>query len=194
MRIEMLLTYDFDPATGEMTPVSCKLVSEKEAKSTSKSKTSSTSKKSEENIPETGILLESNKLILSEEAASLLGVEADDRIAITYEKKGRFLLPVIGVDEKKGNKLTKSNTISYRGKAHDELARYGTSFTMEPTKNGKFFLIGENEVISPEPVAAPKGIVVNEEDSSVDMPFKINLDDTKAKEITNFNFNDINLS
>ena len=140
IRIEMLLTYDFDPATGAMTPISTKLVSEKEAPK----KSTSTSKKSEENSLLTGVSLESNKLILSEEAVGLLNVEADDRIAITYEKKGRFLLPVIGVDEKKGNKLTKSNTISYRGKANDELARYGSNFKLEEAKNGRFFLIGEN--------------------------------------------------
>lgn len=190
IRIEMLLTYDFDPATGAMTPISTKLVSEKEAPK----KSTSTSKKSEENSLLTGVSLESNKLILSEEAVGLLNVEADDRIAITYEKKGRFLLPVIGVDEKKGNKLTKSNTISYRGKANDELARYGSNFKLEEAKNGRFFLIGENEVVAPEPVVAPKGIIVNEDEASIDMPFKINLDDTKAKEITNFSFNDIELS
>ena len=65
-----------------------------------------------------------------------------------YKKKDKTSVPVIGTDEafgtKGGNKLTKSNTVSFRGSANEKLAEFGTTFRIEPSDDeGIFFLIGD---------------------------------------------------
>ena len=42
------------------------------------------------------------------------------------------------------NKLTKTNTISFRGVANEKLSEYGTTFKIEPSEDeGIFYLIGD---------------------------------------------------
>ena len=62
--------------------------------------------------------------------------------------RGKTAVPVIGTDTafgtKGGNKLTKTNTVSFRGAANDKLAEFGTTFTLEPSEDeGIFYLIGD---------------------------------------------------
>jgi hypothetical protein len=53
-------------------------------------------------------------------------------------------LPLVTVTPKGGNKLTKTNTISFRGSANEKLSEYGTTFTLEPSEDeGIFYLIGD---------------------------------------------------
>jgi hypothetical protein len=69
-------------------------------------------------------------------------LEWKDRVVIKYEKlkdsdKGIKPFPIIGKDisfdeEGNGNQVTKTNTVSYRGKANTILKEYGSEFTLEP--------------------------------------------------------------
>jgi hypothetical protein len=112
--------------------------------------TSSSSKSKVAENPTPILTLEDNKYVLTTGAVEALGVEAGDRIDIKFQKVGKVTIPVIGSNEvfgtKGGNKLTKTNTVSYRGKANEELAAFGTEFTFEehPSKEGLFILRGEN--------------------------------------------------
>lgn len=115
-----------------------------------RSSSSSSSKSKIDDNPTPILRLEDNKYILTTGATDLLGVEAGDKIDIKFQKVGKQTIPVIGSDEafgtKGGNKLTKTNTVSCRGKANDELSAFGTEFTLEahPNKEGLFILRGEN--------------------------------------------------
>lgn len=82
-----------------------------------------------------------NKLQLSKEAIKLLDASSGDRIAINYytlDPENTF--PVIGksevfTDRSDGNRLTKSNTVSFRGAQKEILLSYGKFFNLEPFKN-----------------------------------------------------------
>ena len=143
------------------------------------------------------LTLETSKYILTQAAADLLGVQPDDRIDIKYEKQGKRMVPIIGSNEafgtKSGNKLTKSLTVSCRGKANEELSQYGTTFTItaHPIKEGLFILNGDK--IIPEQ-QVDDAVEIKEDQSDVDLDSE--LDDLLAEdstdnitEITNFDFN-----
>lgn len=91
------------------------------------------------------IKLESNKLIFSKEAISLLNVSPGDRIAINYKQESNTnTYPVIGLSScfsspDDGNKLTKSNTLSFRGNQNTILKLYGEEFTLEPENQNCVF-------------------------------------------------------
>jgi hypothetical protein len=88
---------------------------------------------------------------------------------------------VIGTDAafgtKGGNKLTKTNTVSFRGAANDKLAEYGTTFKIEPSEDeGIFYLIGD-KINNPIP------------DDVIDIESELDIDALDALEIED----DINL-
>ena len=142
MRVKMLIEFDFNPETGEYTPINRTIVNDdiKKAKSTIK----------DDGSKEPIVTLEDNKLVLNSKAVELLGAEWEDRISIIYQKHGNNLVPVIGKDDvfncKSGNKLTKSKTISCRGKANTELSKYGSEFKLVSLDNGTFIMDGGIEV------------------------------------------------
>ena len=78
----------------------------------------------------------------------MMNICADCRVDIKYKKKGNVAVPVIGTDEsfgtKGGNRVSKTNTISFRGAANTKLAEFGTIFKLEPSEdNGIFYLVGD---------------------------------------------------
>jgi hypothetical protein len=96
-------------------------------------------------------------------------------------------VPVIGTDEafgtKGGNKLTKTNTISFRGSANEKLAEYGTTFTIEPSEDeGIFYLIGDkmNSLL-------PNDAIDIESELDMEALDTIDLND-EGTELGNFNF------
>ena len=98
-----------------------------------------------------------NKLIISPEALSLINVNPGDRVSVNYIQKSKELtIPVIGkselfADQDAGNKLTKSNTVSFKGKQRTILLEYGSIFNLKETnKKGVYQLISTNEDNSPE--------------------------------------------
>lgn len=170
-----------DTETGEMTT---KCLSRKVDKSNfevvdAKPKKKSTSVKNESSEPK--LILENNKYQLTQAAVDLMGVEPDDKIDIKYEKQGKNITPVIGSDEtfgtKQGNKLTKSLTVACRGSKNEELAKFGSEFTLvpHPKKDGIFILSTGNVKTEKE-----------EEDEEISLP-DIDLQeliDDKDAEIT----------
>ena len=146
----MLFTYEQDDETGEIKVIDRETVNDDlpKAKKTSSSKKST--KKADEN-PNPELTLEDNKYCLNTAAVELLGVEVDDRLDIKFEKRDKVRVPVIGCNTafgtQGGNRLTKSNTVSYRGKNHDLLEEFGTVFSFKETdKDGIFELVGDKPI------------------------------------------------
>ena len=190
MKLDIIFHYNVDEQTGEITYIGKDEVTVDTAKTASKtSKSSGKSSIKVDNNPDPIVTLDSNKLILTQGAVDLLQVCEDCRIDIKYEKKDKKAVPIIGTDAafgtKAGNKLTKSNTVSYRGAANEKLSAYGTIFRLEPTKNeGIYYLVGDKE---PEETKVPDEIINIENELDIEMldDINIDLDDT---ELGNFDF------
>lgn len=95
---------------------------------------------------EAKVYLEDNKLKLNSLAVEMLGVNPGDRIDIQYSDTH----PIIGKSESFGNpeggtKLTKTYTISFRGKKSEVLQKFGTEFKVVDC-NGQFILNNEKEI------------------------------------------------
>ena len=94
-----------------------------------------------EQVDDAIVTLADNKLVLSKSAQLLLGVIPNDRITVSYYTVSpEETFPVIGkselfTDSNGGNRLTKSNTVSFRGTQREILLEYGKSFKLEPFKN-----------------------------------------------------------
>lgn len=182
MKLKVVFTYDVNPETGEMTLL-CK--EEVTVDTTSEKKTKKSTTKKVDN-GETLVMLETNKLVLTQGAADLLQVYEDCRIDIRYDRRENKAVPVIAVndyfpDKKGGNKLSKSNTVSYRGLANEKLSSYGTTFKLEPTeKEGVFYLVGDKE---PQTVEVPDEIINIEDELDIDT-----LDVLDTKELGGFDF------
>lgn len=118
-------------------------------------------KQPEDENPNPQIVLGENKYVLNSAAVKLLGVEPDDHLIIKTERHGKTLIPVIGTNEsfgnKSGNRVTKSYTVSCRGKANAELLEFGTVFDLEPhdKKEGLFFLHGDKAPVIEEAEEEP---------------------------------------
>ena len=96
--------------------------------------------------------IENNKLILSPELVSLLRASPGDRLIIGFSVIDGKLFPVISKNEG-GNVLTKSNTISFKGKQKEMLLQFGDEFTISPfTSDDTIILIGNKPVVSCAPV------------------------------------------
>lgn len=91
--------------------------------------------------------LSSNRLILSKDCVTLLNITAGERLSIMYYQiDNQTTIPLIGksscfTDENDGNRLTKSNTVSFRGQQNEVLKLYGNFFYLEDFKNGVYKLI-----------------------------------------------------
>ncbi len=137
------------------------------------------------------LTLEDNKYILSAGAVAALGVEAGDKIDIKFQKVDNKMIPVIGTNDtfgtKAGNKLTKSNTVSYRGKSNDELKIYGDIFTLveHPTAVGLFILKGEN---TPDVDMVTTKVAQPEEETEVEEDASDLLEGEDTEEVTTKDF------
>ncbi len=169
-RFKVLFTYEQDDETGEVKVINREVVNDDLPKA---KKTSSPKKSKADENPEPELILEDNKYSLNTAAAELLGVEADDRIDIKFEKRDKVRVPVIGCNTafgtQGGNRLTKSNTVSYRGKNHDLLEEYGTVFSFKETdKEGIFELVGDKPL--PEEKEDENVKIVDEEVEEIGRP------------------------
>ena len=184
MKLDIIFHYEVDEQTGVITYIG----KEEITVDTKKSTKSSTKVTKTDSNPDPIITLEPNKLVLTQGAVDLLEATTDCRIDIKYKKKDKKLVPVIGTDAafgtKAGNKLTKTNTVSYRGAANDKLSAYGTVFRLEPTEeDGIFYMIGDKSPKEPE---APKELV--DIDSELDIPSLEEIDNADDKDLGNFDF------
>lgn len=147
---KVLFTYEQDDETGEVKVVNREVVNDDLPKAKKTSSPKKSTKKADEN-PNPELTLEDNKYCLNTAAVELLGVEVDDRLDIKFEKRDKVRVPVIGCNTafgtQGGNRLTKSNTVSYRGKNHDLLEEFGTVFSFKETdKDGIFELVGDKPI------------------------------------------------
>ena len=178
MIIKLNLTLDYNPETG-----ACAVVKTEQAKSTKVV--------ADNNTAEPQIILDSNKYILNQSAADLMGVKWEDRLEIKYQKVQGVIYPVIGTDVTfgtpgSGNKLTKGLTVSCRGKANEMLAKYGHTFTLSEMKgqNGIYVLIGDSPEIEEK---VPDEIEVKEdEEDIIDLPLDTDIED--AEQIDELSF------
>lgn len=189
MKLDILMHYEVNETTGEIKFIGKEEITvDSASKSASKSSTTKKSTSKVDDNPEPLITLEANKLVLTQGAVNALNPCEDCRIDIKYKKKDKKLVPVIGTDAafgtKAGNKLTKTNTVSYRGAANDKLAAYGTVFRLEPTEEeGIFYMVGDKNPIEPE---APKELIDIE--SELEIPSLEDLDNADDKDLGNFDF------
>lgn len=183
---KVLFTYEQDSETGEIKCINREVISdEKVSKKVSKKKTNV----SESSLPQ--IILEDNKYTLNSAAVELMGVNPDDRLDIKYEKSGKMMIPVIGTNEsfgtKAGNRLTKSFTVSYRGKANEELHTYGTVFNISPHTSKSGIFIMQGDVV--QPIIEDDKVEIKDEDIDVDLSDFIEADEDEVEEITSLDFN-----
>ena len=102
-----------DETTGEIITREATLGDFKEVKKSSSSSGTRTRKPKDED-PVAKIMLLENKLQLNKAAVDLTGFEPDNKYDVRFEKKGKQITPVICWDENKGNRLTKTYTISFK--------------------------------------------------------------------------------
>lgn len=92
-----------------------------------------------------------NKLIMSPKAIELMSVHYGDRIAVNYiQENNEVTFPIIGkadvfADPNAGNKLSKSNTVSFKGTQRTILTKYGQLFKIEGYRPGMFRMDSINE-------------------------------------------------
>lgn len=92
-----------------------------------------------------------SKLIFSPQAISTMCLASGDRISVNYiQKNNELTFPVIGksevfADSDSGNKLSKSNTVLFRGTQNTILTKYGKLFKLEYLKSNMFKLVAIQE-------------------------------------------------
>ena len=142
---QVIVTFNYDPETDSVSDVKCTVDGvEKKKKTTKKVKDVE-----EEMAKEALITLESNKIAFNNKAVADMNIEYEDRIVIKWEKAekgGKTMIPIIGKDvafdeEDTGNKVTKSNTITYKGKSNAVLSEFGSEFTIVPYREGIWKLV-----------------------------------------------------
>lgn len=100
-----------------------------------------------ENITLPIVELGDSKLIMSPSAIELLSAQVGDRISVNYiQKSNELTFPVIGksevfTDKEVGNKLSKNNTVSFRGAQRNCLSKYGKLFKLEEQRPGVYKMI-----------------------------------------------------
>lgn len=150
-----------DTETGELFTKEATFGDFKEA--VKKTSTSTRSKKPKDTDPTPKITLLEGKWQMNAACIELTGFEPEQKLEIKFEKKGRITTPVLCEDEKSGNRLTKTYTVSCRGSKHDNLAAFGDVFEVIPyeDKEGYFKLKGniekEDDIIDvPEEISDPE--------------------------------------
>ena len=156
-----------DTETGELFTKEATFGDFKEV--TKKTTTTRTRKAKIDDEPIPMIHLLEGKYQFNTKAIELTGFEPEQKVDIKFEKKGRTVTPVMCIDEKSGNRLTKTFTVSCRGSKRDNLIEYGDSFELIPyeDKEGYFKLKGnapekEDDIIDvPEEVEDPEEDIVD---------------------------------
>ena len=168
---QTLVTQFVDDTTGEIFEDSRKFLDDIIKP---KKKSSTKTKKIQDNDPNPKVMLLDGKIQLNNSAINLTGYEPDMKIDIKFEKKGKKQIPVM-MQADSGNRLTKSYTISCRGSKHDNLLEHGDVFELEPypEKDGYFYLKG-NKAIEDDIIEVPQEISEPEDDFS-DEDFDLDL-------------------
>lgn len=178
---QTLYTQWVDQSTGELFEETREFLDDS-IKIPKKTSTRSSSKKSKDTDTDPKIYLEDNKFRLNSKAIELTGFDPEQKINVLFEKKGRVTTPVLCEDEKNGNRLTKTFTVSCRGSRHDNLAEFGDVFEVIPYegKEGYFKLKGniekEDDIIDiPEEINDPDDMDLESGDSEDVGDFELEL-------------------
>lgn len=147
-------------------------------------KTTTRTKKPKDEDPVAKITLLEGKWQMNHACVELTGFEPEMKLDIKFEKKGRVTTPILCEDEKSGNRLTKTYTVSCRGSRHDNLSEYGHIFEVIPYegKDGYFKLKGdvekEDDIIDiPEEISSPDedNLDMNSSDDGTEIDFDLDL-------------------
>ena len=165
------LTYEMsvDTETGEV--LETKLI-DRSVNKPVKAMKATANEAGQDDDKEPKLYLEDNKCRLNSKAISLMGISPGDKLDIKYDDGKNGSVPIIGTDEafgtKGGNKLTKSNTIAYRGSKNEELSKYGKEFILavHPSKAGLFVLTSEEVAVDQ---------LVGDDNVNIDTPEGIDL-------------------
>lgn len=122
--------------------------------------------------------IENNKLILSPELVNLLQATPGDKIIIEYLTEDNKITPVI-LKSDRGNVLSNSNTISFRGKQKESLLQFGTEF-QEVLKESNIYLLGNKGTIIYTPV---KSIIKDSLDKSIILDTNYNIQKFETYEL-----------
>ena len=166
------LTYEMsvDTETGEV--LETKLI-DRSVNKPVKAMKATANEAGQDDDKEPKLYLEDNKCRLNSKAISIMGISPGDKLDIKYDDGKNGSVPIIGTDEafgtKGGNKLTKSNTIAYRGSKNEELSKYGKEFVLavHPSKAGLFVLTSEEVAVDQ---------LVGDDNINIDTPEGIDLD------------------
>ena len=155
-----------DTETGEIMTKEATLGDFKDVAKKSTTTTTRT-RKPKDTDPEPKITLLEGKIQMNNACVELVGWEPEMKIDIAFEKQGRKITPIIKEDEAKGNRLTKTFTVSCRGSKHDNLAEYGTIFKVVPYEghDGWFKLFGDAPEKEDDIIDVPEEITNPEEDN-----------------------------
>lgn len=187
MKLDILFHYEVNENTGEIVFIGKEEISVDTIATKARTTKAATAKV--DSNPDPIITLDPNKLVLTQGAVDFLQICADCRVDIKYKKKDKRAVPIIGTDAafgtKSGNKLTKSNTVSYRGAANEKLSAFGTTFKLEPTEDkGIYYLVGD---AVPEEISVPDEIIDIESELDIEALDNLNIDEDD-KNLENFNF------
>lgn len=137
----VIVTFDFDTETELVSNVLCNVDGVEKKKRVTKAK----AKVEEEMAAEPLITREETKLVFNNKVVADMAIEYEDRIVIKWEKSKdkKVMFPIIGKDtafdeEGAGNKVTKTNTVGFKGKQNLVLAELGAIFTIEPYVTDKY--------------------------------------------------------
>ena len=107
------------------------------------------------------IIMTETTLILSDRLISLLKASPGDKITIGYIDLNGTLTPTIQIGEE-GNKLTQSNTVSFKGKKHNALTEFGSNFWATAQPDGIITLEGDGLPIYTEVQKAVETYITKE--------------------------------
>lgn len=173
---KLLLTIETDIETGDIKLLNREIINDDLKTNSVSIPTSITTDSTKSSTAK--LILEDNKYQLNKAAVAMLNVVPGDKIDIKYDKINGNRVPIIGEDSKfgtkGGNKLNKSNTVSFRGVKNKELSEYGTEFTIIPhPDSGKegLFILDSGKIV--EKVEDPNiGL-----EEPTDIPFDLSIDD-----------------
>ena len=166
-----------DEETGEIMTREATLGDFKEV--TKKATTTRTKKVKDDGDPTPKITLLEGKWQMNHACVELTGFEPEMKLEVKFEKKGKTTTPVLCEDEKSGNRLTKTYTVSCRGSRHDNLAEYGTVFIVEPYegKDGYFKLKGDAPEKEDDIIDIPEEIINPDDDDDFVEEESSNIED-----------------
>ena len=107
------------------------------------------------------VIMKESTLVIDSGLLTKLDANPGDRIVIGYLERDGHLVPVISKGTDSGNKLTKSNSVAFRGKQRDLLSQFGSNFWAKEV-DGLFELEGDGVVIYTEVKKATEAYITKE--------------------------------